>query len=156
MVRLVRPLKRKPMSQIPAVKISGTSSAIILLREDGSSKILKYVAGTNVPNHNVIQVGNSLIYNDSNGGKVVSTSLNGKCTDRMVDIPGQPNFVRGLVQLDKYNFLVGSQSPAAIYQVDLESCKVVSTFLLNGQPNESVYGICIIPTEFNDPPIHLN
>lgn len=99
----------------------------------------------------MIQVDNSLIYNDSNGNRVVATALDESSPDRCVEIPGQPGFVRGLAQLDKDSFLVGSQAPAAIYQVDLQAGQVVSAFPLDGEPNESVYGICILPTKFDDP-----
>ena len=107
--------KQEAMPGTPVPKIEGSSSALILLREDGSAKILKRIFGTSVPNHNVIQVENSLIYNDSNGNRVVATALDESSPDRCVEIPGQPGFVRGLAQLDKDSFLVGSQAPAANY-----------------------------------------
>lgn len=121
-----------------------------------STKILRQIVGTIVPNHNVIQVENSLVYNNSNDGRVIATALDGSTPDRFVEVPGQPGFLRGLVHLDRYNFLVGSQAPAAVYKVSLEADRVISAFLLDGEPNESVYGICIIPDEFDDPPARLD
>jgi hypothetical protein len=41
---------------------------------------------------------------------------------------------------------------SSLYLVNLESEDIQSAFLLDGVPNESVYGICIIPPTFGDPP----
>lgn len=158
--QLARPLgiksrPHRPAQGLPVSKVEGSSFALVLRHEDGSSKMLKHAAGTNVPNHNVIQIDNWLVYNDSNAGEVVVSALDERSSDRRVQIPGQPSFPRGLVQLGRGHVLVGSQAPAAIYQVDLAAGRVVSTFLLDGEPNESVYGICLIPPSFADPPTHL-
>lgn len=82
-------------------------------------------------------------------------SLNGRAHDRFVEIPGDPSFVRGLVQLDDNSLIVGSQAPAAIYEVDLQSCRVTSALPVDGEPNESIYAICVLPAEFADPPARL-
>lgn len=84
------------------------------------------------------------------------TSLDGNCPDHIVKIPGQPGFVRGLAQLERHTFFVGNQKPAAVYEIDLNTRQVLSTCPLDGEPNESVYGICIIPAEFYDPPSSLS
>ncbi len=148
--------KQRIKASIPDCKIEGSSSAIVLLREDNRTEILKRIKDISIPNHNVIKVENSLIYNDSNNSNVVVTELNRRGYDRKVKIPGKPGFVRGLAQLDKHTFFVGNQKPAAVYEVDLNTSQVLSTCPLDGEPNESVYGICIIPAEFNDPPTSLS
>jgi hypothetical protein len=136
-------------------RMTGCSSAVVLLRENGDSKVLLRVDGTSVPNHNVAQVGETLIYHDSNGGRTVSVDLAGVSPERSTSIPGNPSFVRGLAQLDAHRFLVGSQAPAAIYLVDTAAGRVINTFLLNGEANESVYGLCILPEGFSPPPESL-
>src|SRR3990172_1016936 len=143
------------IASIPASKLEVSSSAIVLLREDMSTEIIKRINDISVPNHNFIQAENSLVYNDTNDDnddKVVITALDGSCPDCTIQISGQPGFLRGLAKLDKNTFFVGSQKPAVVYQVDLNAGRIVSTLLLDGETNESVYGVCFIPTEFKNPP----
>jgi len=66
-------------------------------------------------------------------------------------IPGNPSFIRGLSQFNNHSFFVGSKTPA-IYLVDLNIGQIVSSFLIDGEPYESVYGISIIPDTFDNPP----
>jgi hypothetical protein len=150
-----RRLTLQPLLSRPVKKIGGSSWAAVLLGKNERTQVLKRSAGINVPNHNLVQVEDSLIYNDSNTSQIVQTSLDPSIADRRVLIPGQPSFIRGLAQLDRENFLVGNQAPLALYQVNLVTHRVVSSLLLDGEPNESVYGICLIPPEFNSPPASL-
>jgi len=50
---------------------------------------------------------------------------------------------------------VGSQFPAAIHEVDLEALEIRATLELSGEVNESVYGVCLLPDDFGDPPATL-
>ena len=93
-----------------------------------------------------------LVYNDSNASCVVQLRLDQSMDPRRVVIPGEPPFVRGLMRLDARRFLVGSQAPAAIYEVDCDSCTVARRVPLGGAPGESVYGISSLPDAFDDPP----
>jgi hypothetical protein len=136
-------------------RMAGCSSGVVLLRENGKSELLLRGEGTSVPNHNVAQAGETLAYNDSNGGRTVAVALDGLSPDRSVTIPGNPSFARGLAQLDGNRFLVGSQAPAAVYLVDLAASRVDATFPLDGEANESVYGLCILPEGFSPPPDSL-
>jgi hypothetical protein len=136
-------------------RMAGCSSGVVLLQENWKSEVLLRVEGTSVPNHNVAQIGETIAYNDSNGGRIVAVALDGVSPDRSVTIPGNPSFARGLAQLDRTRFLVGSQAPAAIYLVDLAAGRVDTTFLLNGEATESVYGLCILPKRFLPPPDSL-
>lgn len=153
-----RRLANSPHDPQPSVApgiLAGSSSAIVCIRADNSAAVLKRVTGIGVPNHNVVQIDNRLVYNDSNNNCLVAAALDGNRSDHAIKIPGQPGFVRGLAQLDRDTFFVGSQNPAAVYQVDLNAGAVRSSFLLDGAPNESVYGICLVPPTFNDPPPSL-
>ena len=60
-----------------------------------------------------------------------------------------------MAHLRGLEFLVGSQFPAAVYEVDLETFRVRAEYALNGEANESVYGVCLLPDEFDDPPPSL-
>ena len=131
-------------------KFNGSSSALVLLRKDGSTKLLKRLFGANIPNHNLIHGRNSLVYNDTNRSKVIRTSLNVNIPDCSITIPGQSSFLRGLAQLDEDTFFVGSQAPAAIYKVDFKSGLILSSCELDGVVKESVYAICIINPRFCD------
>lgn len=143
------------LSDLPSNKIEGSSWAAVLLRDDGRAKVMKRLEGIRVPNHNIVQVGDMLVYNNTNGNRVVATSLNNNMPERVVNIPGNPGFVRGMAQLDRNNLFVGSQKPAAIYQVDLLTESILANCLLDGEPNETVYAVCILPGRFNDPPAEL-
>lgn len=146
-------LKRRSLSKtsIPSDKLKQSAFAIVRLRPDNRSEVLRYVAGTEVPNHNVVQVDNLLLYNDTNSGELVAIALDKSSSERRIKIPGNPSFIRGLAQIDQDNFLIGSQAPTAVYQVDLKIGSVVSIFLLDGETNESVYSICLLPQDFQDP-----
>lgn len=136
-------------------EIGGSSWAIVLLREGGGTTILKRAGGTRVPNHNVVRLGSSLVYNDTNYGMLTAAALDPSVPDRSVRIPGHPAFVRGLAGLGEQRFLVGSQAPAAVYEVDLVDRRIVSALPLDRDPRESIYGICVLPAEFDDPPPRL-
>jgi hypothetical protein len=139
----------------PGGRIENSSSALVLLRDDGSAHILRRVHGISVPNHNVLRVENSLVYNDTNGGRVVAAALDGTRPDCGAEVPGHPGFLRGLAQLDARTVLVGSQAPPAVYKVDIQSGRVVSACVFEGAPHESVYGLCLLPTTFDGCPRHL-
>ena len=71
---------------------------------------------------------------------------------RALRISGLQSRVGHLGGLD---FLVGSQFPAVAYEVDLDALRVRSEYTLNGEADESVYGVCLLPDEFDDPPPSL-
>jgi hypothetical protein len=83
----------------------------------------------------------------------VALSLGDRAARRAVSIPGEPSFARGLVHLGALRFLVGSQKPAAVYLVDLEREAVASHFVLDGEPQEAVYGIAMVPDTFGPPAV---
>jgi hypothetical protein len=147
----VKPRQQK-LSPLPASTIENSSSALVLLQEDGSTKVLKKIMGLRVPNHNVIETEGCLVYNDTNGNRVVRTSIADKGSEMAVTIPGMPAFVRGMAQLSQHQFLVVSQRPAAIYQVDFQTGDLEPACPLYGHPDETVHAICILPARFNDPP----
>jgi hypothetical protein len=105
-----------------------------------------------VPNHNVEAVGDSIVYLDSNAGRLVVWDRESASERAAVAIPGSPSFARGLVRLDESTYLVGSQAPLALHAVDLSAGAVTETVELAGEPNESVYGLEIVPPGFADPP----
>ena len=151
----VRPRKarlpRDPLSPT-RLKKADSSSAVVLWPCGRSAKILHRIGETAVPNHNVLQVDDTLLYNDSNRGRLVLERSDGGSRQRAVAIPGHPSFVRGLVQVSEHGFLVGSQMPAAVYKVDMQKLRVTASYMLHGEPYESVYGLCLLPDAFQDPP----
>ena len=42
--------------------------------------------------------------------------------------------------------------PAAGYKVDMQKLRVIASYMLHGEPYESVYGLCLLPDAFQDPP----
>ena len=155
----VRPRKarlpRDPLSPTRLEK-ADSSSAIVLWRSRRSAKILHRIGEVAVPNHNVLKVGDTFLYNDSNRGMLVLERSDGGSRQRSVEIPGSPSFVRGLVQVSEHGFLVGSQMPAAVYEVDMQELRVTASYMLRGEPHETVYGLCLLPDAFQDPPSRLD
>jgi hypothetical protein len=134
-----------------------TSSAIVRLRDPrrfGWRRValLRHRAGIEVPNHNIGEEGDLLVYNDSNRNCLVAYDPRRDEERIVVDVPGDPGFARGLARVGAGRWLVGSQAPLAVYLVDLRRAEIVTTYLLDGVENETVFGICCLPEAFADPP----
>ncbi len=149
-VGISRPLPTKP-TPVPASTIPGSSFAIVELPAGGAPQVILHESGTTVPNHNVAALGDEVAYLDSNGGRLVVAGRDG-AERRAVPIPGSPSFARGLARIGERTFLVGSQAPLAVHVVDLDTGAVVETVELDGEPNESVYGLEVVPDAFAVPP----
>ena len=139
----------------PPSRIRGSSTAFVGLADDLSAELLGRVGDIDVPNHNALEVDGHLVYNDSNGSRLVARPLDGNSPERAVALPGDPSFPRGLAHLGGGRFLVGNQGPLALYEVDLDEERIVARIPLPGEPRESAYGICLIPDSFDDPPAGL-
>jgi hypothetical protein len=126
------------------------SSVLARLAGDGFS-ILHRQAGVAVPNHNVAEDGELLLYNDSNRHCLIVFDRRAGVEVRTISIPGDPPFVRGLARIEPGLWLVGCQAPLALYAVDIRRGKRVATFPLGGVEHEAVYGICPLPDGFVDP-----
>jgi hypothetical protein len=149
-VGISRPLPTKP-TPVPASTIPGSSFAIVELPAGRSPQVVLHGHGTTVPNHNVAALGEDVVYLDSNGGRLVVAGRDG-AERAAVQIPGSPSFARGLARIGERTFLVGSQAPLALHAVDLGAGAVVETVELDGEPNESVYGLEALPEAFGAPP----
>ena len=150
-VGISRPLPTKP-TPVPASTVPGSSFAIVELRDAGPPHLVLHQSGTTVPNHNVEAAGDSIVYLDSNAGRLVVWDRETASVRAAVPIAGSPSFARGLVGIDESTYLVGSQAPLALHAVDVAACAVTATVELAGEPNESVYGLEIVPPTFSDPP----
>ncbi|HEY8667026.1 MAG TPA: hypothetical protein VIL86_10190 [Tepidisphaeraceae bacterium] len=154
-------LKRRDDTSIQVVRESSKGQqgdhqwAAVLLAEDGKATILAKAQRTNVPNHNIAIIDGTLIYNDTNGGRVVSVALGGAKPELAVPLPGPRSFARGYAELGGSRVLVGSHQPAAVYEVDLHGQRVTRTYSLAGSETEAVYGICLVPETFDEPPEEL-
>lgn len=140
----------------PVDRIARCSSALVRL--DGSNRrrrgevLVRTPTPGGVPNHNVLQIGRRLIYNDSNEGAVAAYDPESR-RRTSVPLPGTQPFPRGLVPLEGGEVvLVGSRRPAALHAVDLRDRSVRWTLPLSDEPREAVYAIAPIPDRFDDPP----
>jgi hypothetical protein len=104
------------------------------------------------PNHNAVEDGDVLVYNDSNRNCLVVYDTARNAEVRAVPIPGDPPFARGLTRVEPGLWLVGSQDPAAVHAVDTDRGAVVATFPLDAIPYETVYAVTPLPEAFDDPP----
>ena len=140
--------------KVPVRLVPGSSFALVRLDDGlhGRAEILLRDAGLAVPNHNVLEEGDLLVYNDSNASALVARERSTGAFAARATIPGDPAFARGLAPLEPGRYLVGSQRPAAVHLVDLAGGRVVWSIDLGGKPTESVYGIALLPDAFDDPP----
>jgi hypothetical protein len=151
-----KPFPTKP-TPLPTTLMPGSSSAIVLLRQaggrlaDASAELLLRVEDILVPNHNVLEADGRLVYNDSNGSRLVAVERATGEELAAVSIPGDPAFVRGLARLTDDLYLVGSQAPLALHAVDLARAEIAATYELDCAENESVYAVCPLPPVFADP-----
>lgn len=144
--------RRKPdSSPTPAGVIPGSSSAIVVRRDDGSAHTLTSRTGIGVPSHNVLERDGVLHYNDTNAGSLVAFDCDRK-TETSVAVSGDPSFARGLAHWQDDIFLVGSQRPLAVYAIDVGLGRVTRTYELGGEENESVYAVAVLPDGFAEPP----
>ena len=126
-------------------------SSVLVRLTDGGVSILHRQDGIRAPNHNVAEAGDLLVYNDSNRHCLVGYDRRLGEERCAVAIPGTPSFVRGLARIGANLWLVGSQAPLAVYAVDLDRGEVVATYPLGGIQDETVFGICPLPDEFEEP-----
>jgi hypothetical protein len=151
-----RPSPTKP-TPLPTNFMPGSSSAIVLLRENGGplasarAELLLRIEDIVVPNHNVLHTEGLLAYVDSNGSRLVVVDRRSGRERSSVAIPGAPAFARGLALLEDDVYLVGSQAPLALYAVDASRGEITASYELEGAEHESVYAACVLPTVFADP-----
>lgn len=129
--------------EVPASGPIGMSSATIVLHRRDRL--------VDAPNHNAREDGNLLLYNDSNRSALVVWDRDAVREVHAVPIPGDPPFARGLERAAPGLWLVGSQRPLALHAVDVAEGRIVRTYELGGEPEETVYAICELPDRFEDP-----
>jgi len=136
--------------------LADAESALVHVAENGvvsdpRLSVLHRRDGVRLPNHNVAEDGDLLIYNDSNTSRLVAydrATGEARCE---VSIPGSPPYARGLARIGPDLWLVGSQAPLAVHAVDLRQDQVVASYPLGGVQDEVVFGICVLPDAFGDP-----
>ena len=148
----LRRARNQRVGPIPSQHVAGSSFAIVVVPEGGSARVVAKTEETTVPNHNALPFGSGILYNDTNYGTLALLDPESSEPRARIPIPGGTHFVRGLTLVDDHTVLVGNQDPAAVYWVDVRRGKVLRTFELGGQPLESVYGVCLLPDDFDDPP----
>jgi hypothetical protein len=142
-------------SRLPAGREAGSAFALVALAEDRSAKIAYRVEDIAVPNHNLLAAGGHVLYNDTDGGRLVELDLGRRTETRAVVVPGDPSYARGLAALGGDRYLVGSQRPAAVHVLDLGAGNTVGSVGLSDDDRESVYAVAVLPDTFDDPPPQL-
>jgi hypothetical protein len=133
-------------------------SAVVELADGGKrlakarTSVLCSRNGLIVPNHNVARSGGLVVFNDSNANRLVAVDPRTNEERHSVAIPGDPPYARGLARIGTDRWLVGSQRPLGVYDVDLKSGEIVSEYVFEAPEDESVYAICLLPDEFGAPP----
>jgi hypothetical protein len=122
--------------------------------DERSARVIHRRNGVGIPNHDVLEAGGHLLYNDTNANQLVTLDRRGTEVSR-VTLPGAPGFARGLAWLGGDLFLAGNESPASVHTVDLAGGRVVSSLSLDGPPKESVSAIAVLPDSFSAPPSRL-
>jgi hypothetical protein len=92
------------------------------------------------------------VLNDSNTNRLVAIDPKTGKDRASVDIPGDPPYARGLAPLGGNRWLVGSQRPLAVHEVDLEQGQLVDSYIFDAPVDETVFGVYLLPDEFSAPP----
>lgn len=152
-----KPFPTRP-TPLPTNHVPGSSSAIVSLTpgagplSEATATLVLSRPDITVPNHNVIETKDGLVvYNDSNGGRVVAYDPQLQAERHAAPVPGSPSFARGLARLEGDLYAAGSQAPLAVHIVDLARAEVARSLEMAGGETESVYGICVLPDEFATP-----
>jgi hypothetical protein len=133
-------------------------SAVVELAEHGKplakarASVLCRRNGLVVPNHNVARSEGLVVFNDSNANRLVAVDPRTNEERLSVAIPGDPPYARGLARIGPDRWLVGSQRPLAVHDVDLRRGEVVSSHVFEAPEDESVYAVCLLPGDFAPPP----
>jgi hypothetical protein len=119
--------------------------------EQRSARVIHRRNGVGIPNHDVLEAGELLFYNDTNANQLVALDRTRTEVSR-VTLPGAPGFARGLAWLGGDLFLAGNESPASVHTVDMRGGRVVSSLSLEGPPKETVFAIAVLSGSFSAPP----
>lgn len=156
-----RHLRKLGADLLPMPDRGPGSSALVLVPDRVASvpstptaTVLLCQNGLKLPNHNVLEVDDLLVYNDTNRGRLVAYDRQ-DCSERSVGVPGNPGYARGLAWLEGETFVVGSQRPTALHTIDLGAGRVTSSAVIGRDPMESVSSIALVPDPFDDPPERL-
>ncbi|NBD11328.1 MULTISPECIES: hypothetical protein [Corallococcus] len=126
----------------------------VLLPDEGPARIVTRKEGVKIPNHNLLWHEDSLVFNDTHSSQLVRQAVDGSWR-RQVSVPGKPAFARGLAPLDGQRFIVGSQCPAALYELDLGTERSELLCALSDNVHECVYAVHAVPDTFGEPPDQL-
>jgi len=140
--------QRGRLASVLPSRVERSAHAIVALPDEGEPRVVLHQRGIAVPNHNVDELDGEIVYLDSNHGRLVVWRPELGVERLSVRIPGSPSFARGLARIDERRYVVGSQAPLALHVVDLDREAVVESIPLGSGENESVYGIGVVPPEF--------
>ncbi|MBZ4422343.1 hypothetical protein [Myxococcus sp. RHSTA-1-4] len=135
-------------------RISTSSWHGVLLPDQGAARLVTRMDGVKIPNHNLLRHGDAFVFNDTHSSHLVRRAVDGSRTEQ-VRVPGSPAFARGLAPLGGSRFAVGSQRPAALYEIDFDDLSCEPLCELSTHPHECVYGIHAVPDGFGEPPARL-
>ena len=147
--------RRRGLSTATEAPIHDSAAALVSVSESPSTGALVRLFGAatgGVPAHNALEVADKLVVNDSGDGAVVVYDADTAREEARIVIPGDPPWPRGLALLPDGGLVVGGQRPAALHLIDSEFNGVVSSCELDGEPNETVYAVTVLPEVFEDPP----
>ena len=124
-------------------------SAIVKITPDGEHNLVLALNGATVPSHSLLALPDeTVIYLNTTAGSVVHFSPG---TGQVLsDTRITDGFLRGVTPLSDDRFLMGSKNE--IITFDLNGLKVIDTFKVSEDRNESIYDIKGLPDHFEPPP----
>jgi hypothetical protein len=124
-------------------------SAVIRISPAEGPRLILTVEGTTVPSHSLqVLADRSAIYLNTTTGEVIHFQPESGVVVSATKVTD--GFLRGTLQLATNRLLLGSRRDLITF--DVNACRVIDTFSITLDQNESVYDIKALPDHYQTPP----
>jgi hypothetical protein len=147
-IRTALRLKKNVHSDL-VLQPARAKSAVFRIAPDGAHDLVLALSGATVPSHSLLALPDeTVIYLNTTAGSVVHFSPETGQVQSETRIT--EGFLRGVAPFANGKFLMGSKNEVITF--DVNGLKVIDTFKISEDKNESVYDIKALPDHFDMPP----
>ena len=127
-------------------------SAVVRIQPDGEHRLVLKLDDITVPSHSLLTLADgSGVYLNTTAGEVVHFDPGRGEVYSITKVT--EGFLRGVTPLDERRLLLGSKRELLAF--DLRVRRLVDSFEITQDPNESVYGVKRLPDHYDAPPASL-